>query len=65
MNFKEYSNETKKTAPQLQNDFLDQIHMAMGISTEANEILNSYKKSLAYLKDLDITNIKEEIGDLL
>lgn len=64
MNFKEYQDETKRTAPFLGSDFLDQLHMAIGISTEAGELLDTYKKAFAYGKDLDLVNIKEEIGDL-
>ncbi len=39
------------------------IHAAMGISTEANEILDAVKKTLFYGKPLDKVNLKEEIGD--
>ena len=49
--------------PQLGSDFLDQLHMAIGISTEAGELLDAYKKAFAYDKDIDIVNIVEEIGD--
>ena len=39
------------------------IHAAMGISTEANEILDAVKKTLFYGKPLDKVNLKEEMGD--
>ena len=65
MNFKEYTKETQRTAPFLGSDFLDQLHMAIGISTEAGELLDSYKKAFAYGKELDTVNIGEELGDLL
>jgi NTP pyrophosphatase (non-canonical NTP hydrolase) len=40
-------------------------HAAEGMSTEANEFLDVIKKAFYYNKPLDITNLKEEIGDLL
>lgn len=39
-------------------------HMIIGISTEAGELLDAYKKHKYYGRDLDIQNVKEEIGDL-
>lgn len=65
MDFTEYTKETERTAPNLANSFADQLHMVIGISTEAGEILDAYKKAFAYGKDLDIVNIREELGDLL
>ncbi len=43
----------------------DILHAAMGISTEAGEIMDALKKSMAYGKPLDTLNLKEEIGDCL
>jgi len=40
------------------------IHMALGISGEAGELLDAIKKSVIYLRPLDIPNIIEELGDL-
>lgn len=42
----------------------DLIHMAMGISGEAGELLDAIKKHVMYNKDLDIKNVVEELGDL-
>ena len=41
------------------------LHSAMGMSTEANEVLDALKKAVFYGKDLDIINIYEELGDLM
>lgn len=41
------------------------LHMGVGVSTEANELLDAIKKHTIYQKPLDIENIKEELGDLL
>jgi NTP pyrophosphatase (non-canonical NTP hydrolase) len=42
----------------------DLIHMGMGISTEAAEILDAIKKHVIYNKPLDVENLVEELGDL-
>ena len=54
--------EAARTCPDL-GDFNNQLHMAIGASTEANELLDAYKKSFAYGKTLDKTNVGEEIFD--
>lgn len=43
---------------------LDLIHMAMGISGEAGELLDAIKKHVIYDKPLDTGHIVEELGDL-
>jgi NTP pyrophosphatase (non-canonical NTP hydrolase) len=65
MDFKEYTKETQRTMAELGQSFADQLHMAMGISTEAGELLDVYKKALAYGKEVDMVNIREEAGDLM
>lgn len=39
-------------------------HMATGIAGEAGELLDQIKKHAIYNKELDIENVKEELGDL-
>jgi NTP pyrophosphatase (non-canonical NTP hydrolase) len=39
------------------------LHAAMGLSTEAGELLDAVKKHLMYGKPLDIVNLKEEAAD--
>ncbi len=41
------------------------LHGAMGMCTESAELLDALKKHIYYGKELDITNIFEEIGDEL
>jgi NTP pyrophosphatase (non-canonical NTP hydrolase) len=43
---------------------LDLIHMAMGISGEAGELLDAIKKHVIYGKALDVGHVIEELGDL-
>lgn len=64
MDFKNYTLEVKRTVAPLPTKFEDQLHMVIGISTEAGELLDAYKKALAYGKPLDIVNVGEEVGDL-
>lgn len=40
------------------------IHMAIGISGEAGELLDAIKKRVIYRKDLDTVNVLEELGDI-
>jgi NTP pyrophosphatase (non-canonical NTP hydrolase) len=63
--FKTYIKETRRTRATLLSMLDNQLHMVMGISTEAGELLDAYKKRLAYNKQLDTVNIEEELGDLM
>jgi len=40
------------------------LHMAVGISGEAGELLDAIKKWAIYQKPLDLENVIEELGDL-
>lgn len=40
------------------------MHMAIGISGEAGELLDAIKKKVIYRKPLDLVNVIEELGDL-
>lgn len=40
------------------------VHLALGISDEAGEVLSAIKKTAIYNKPLDRDNIIEELGDL-
>ena len=41
-----------------------ELHMAVGVSGEAGELLDAIKKGVIYNKPYDIDNIIEELGDL-
>lgn len=41
------------------------LHAAFGLVTESAELLDAIKKATFYGKALDVTNIKEEAGDIL
>jgi NTP pyrophosphatase (non-canonical NTP hydrolase) len=40
------------------------LHMAVGISGEAGELLDAVKKAAIYVKPIDRANVVEELGDL-
>lgn len=40
------------------------LHMAVGVSGEAGELLDAVKKAVIYNKELDLENVIEELGDL-
>lgn len=42
----------------------DLLHMAVGVSGEAGELLDAVKKHVIYNKPLDKENVKEELGDI-
>ena len=74
MNNQDYIKETERT----DLDFVDyknagirahvnveMVHYTDGLSTEAGELKDVYKKHIAYNKPIDLPNVKEELGDLL
>ena len=40
------------------------LHMTVGISGEAGELLDAIKKRVIYRKPLDVLNVVEELGDI-
>lgn len=44
---------------------MDLLHASMGMVTEAGEFQDALKKHFFYGKEMDTTNLKEEIGDIL
>lgn len=43
----------------------DLLHAILGISGEAGELVDGFKKHLIYGKPLDVENLREEAGDIL
>lgn len=69
MNWKQYLQESKRTAStdseiNLSKRDFNLLHASMGLSTEANEIVDILKKRIFYGKPIDEVNFQEEIGDL-
>lgn len=65
MEIKEYQQQSIRTCANLDSTLLDNIHMVLGMQTESAELSDVFKKNLAYNKDIDWINIKEELGDLM
>lgn len=65
MNINEYQEKASRTCAKIDGAILDDLHMVLGMQTEAAEIADVYKKTIAYKKPLDFVNIKEEIGDIM
>jgi NTP pyrophosphatase (non-canonical NTP hydrolase) len=65
MQIKEYVEKARRTCANLSTRQADNIHMALGLTTEAGEFADIFKKNLAYQKPIDWVNAKEEIGDAM
>ncbi len=65
MEIREYQEAAARTLADLNNPLLNDLHMVTGMVTESAEIADAYKKHFAYGKELDLVNVKEELGDLL
>lgn len=61
----DYIDEAFKTLSLEMHDFdRHMLHAAIGIATESGELLDALKKSIFYGRELDRTNLIEEMGDL-
>jgi NTP pyrophosphatase (non-canonical NTP hydrolase) len=47
------------------HQFIRLLHAGMGLTTEIGEFIDALKRYLFYGEDLDISNMKEESGDLM
>jgi len=69
MTFNEYQKKALETAIFNKDPLMDKTIWAMGISGEAGEVLEKWKKIVAYkdgiITDEDIAEIKKELGDVL
>ena len=61
---KAYTEDAARTLSRLEWDKHD-AHMAAGFITEIGELLDGFKKALAYSKPLNPVNIQEEWGDIM
>jgi NTP pyrophosphatase (non-canonical NTP hydrolase) len=65
MDIQEHTKGVMRSVKRLRELGLDNLHMILGITTEAGELADVFKKFLAYNKEIDWVNIQEEIGDIL
>lgn len=64
MNYIEYQNLANRTFKSLYEENSNARHMMMGVITEIGEIIDIYKKNLAYDKPIDEVNLSEEWADV-
>jgi NTP pyrophosphatase (non-canonical NTP hydrolase) len=65
LDIKTYTEKSSRTCANLPSKQLDNLHMTMGMVTEVGELIDVFKKDLAYDKPFDWVNVKEEVGDLM
>lgn len=66
--YMELTSRTCKYFPEgmnLSSDQADLLHAILGISGEAGELVDGFKKHLIYGKPIDVDNLREEAGDIL
>jgi len=63
MKWKNYQELAFQTNAKLGGD-LDRAHMLLGVGTEIGELQDIFKKNIAYGKEIDWKNVKEEVGDI-
>jgi NTP pyrophosphatase (non-canonical NTP hydrolase) len=58
------SNDYEAIGKRLDDNWtLELLHAAIGMATEAAELLDMLKKHVYYGKDIDLINLEEELGD--
>jgi len=65
MDIKTYIEESGRTSAELENRLLDNLHYLTGMMTEVGELVDPFKKFMAYRKMIDFVNVQEELGDLM
>lgn len=60
----EYQGLAVRTCPDLPLEHGNERHMNLGVITEIGEVLDIFKKNLAYGKPIDVVNLGEELADM-
>lgn len=60
----EYQGLAARTCPNLPGEHENERHMNLGVITEIGEVLDIFKKNLAYGKAIDVVNLGEELADM-
>ena len=60
----EYQGLASRTCPSLPGEHENERHMNLGVITEIGEVLDIFKKNLAYGKAIDVVNLGEELADI-
>lgn len=65
MKLNDYAKWTINTCAKLETTNDDINHMLFGMMTEVGELVDVFKKNMAYKKEIDWFNVGEELGDLM
>jgi len=65
MEIQEYQIKAARTNADCGSLLSNNLHMVLGMQTEVAEIADVFKKHIAYGKEIDYINVKEELGDSL
>lgn len=65
INFDTYVQDAIRTAKRSDDLKFNLVHAALGLSGEAGEFTDAVKKAVIYNRDVDRTNLIEELGDAL
>jgi NTP pyrophosphatase (non-canonical NTP hydrolase) len=65
MNFNEYQKLAVATKKQWDNNQLELADCGLGLTGEAGEVAEVLKKHIMGSRELDLENIKKELGDVL
>ncbi len=70
MNLHQYQEAASRTCNSLEGKkldpgTLDNYHMIFGMETEVGELMDVFKRNLAYHKPIDWVNVSEELADIL
>ncbi len=69
MKFDEYQKQALTTVHKNPNDLMDKTIWAMGVAGEAGEVIEKWKKTVAYhegkLTEQDLKELGKELGDVI
>lgn len=65
MTLEQYFQEAQRTLPDLGSEDKNIAHMIAGIVTEMGEVIDIYKKHMAYGKEIDREHLQEEFIDIV
>lgn len=64
MNLEQYLIESKRTMIDMGKE-KNLLHASLGLITELGELTDIYKRNIFYGKEIDLVNVKEELGDIM
>jgi len=65
ISYNNYEELAATTCKNIGTEEANVLHMKMGLITEAAEVIDILKKKHAYGKEIDLSHVKEELGDIM